>query len=97
VRKMDVTDKDSIFALAEELGRVDILFNCAGSVYFVLQCYLELAGLPSFARDFYGQLCLSVCLFLCLLISLKNWVASIFCSTVRGQFICQCYLEPCLF
>jgi NADP-dependent 3-hydroxy acid dehydrogenase YdfG len=33
VRKLDVTDKESIFALAEELGRVDILFNCAGSVH----------------------------------------------------------------
>jgi NAD(P)-dependent dehydrogenase (short-subunit alcohol dehydrogenase family) len=30
VCKLDVTDKDAIFALAEELGTVDILFNCAG-------------------------------------------------------------------
>jgi hypothetical protein len=69
VRKLDVTNKDSIFALAEELGRIDILFNCAGSVYFVLQCYLELVGLPGFAWDLYSQLCLSVFLFFCLFLS----------------------------
>jgi hypothetical protein len=65
-----VPNKDSIFVLDEELGWVNILFNCAGSVYFLLQCYLELVGLPGFARDFYCQLCLSVSLFLCLSISL---------------------------
>lgn len=31
-RRLDVTDADAIRALAAELGRVDILFNCAGIV-----------------------------------------------------------------
>ena len=31
-RPLDVTDADAVSALARNLGRVDILFNCAGFV-----------------------------------------------------------------
>jgi 2-keto-3-deoxy-L-fuconate dehydrogenase len=39
-RKLDVTDKAAIEALAAELGAVDILFNCAGYVHngTILEC-----------------------------------------------------------
>jgi 2-keto-3-deoxy-L-fuconate dehydrogenase len=33
VRRLDVTDAQAIAALAQELGTVDILFNCAGYVH----------------------------------------------------------------
>src|SRR5271155_2478874 len=32
-RRLDVTDQGAIAALADELGPLDILFNCAGFVY----------------------------------------------------------------
>src|SRR5579863_10009254 len=32
-RRLDVTDRDAIAALADELGPLDILFNCAGFVH----------------------------------------------------------------
>ena len=32
-RRLDVTDRAAIAALAEELGPLDILFNCAGFVH----------------------------------------------------------------
>ena len=32
-RRLDVTDADAIQALADELGAIDILFNCAGFVH----------------------------------------------------------------
>ena len=40
VRKLDVTDKAAIAALARELGAVDVLFNCAGYVHngTILEC-----------------------------------------------------------
>ncbi len=31
-RKLDVRDKQAIDALAQEIGAVDVLFNCAGYV-----------------------------------------------------------------
>ena len=39
-RRLDVRDADAIAALAAELGRVDILFNCAGVVHAgtILDC-----------------------------------------------------------
>jgi len=33
VRKVDVTSKEEILSLAEGLGKVDVLFNCAGYVH----------------------------------------------------------------
>lgn len=43
VRRLDVTKPDEIRALADELGRVDILFNCAGYVDdgSILDCDLD--------------------------------------------------------
>jgi 2-keto-3-deoxy-L-fuconate dehydrogenase len=40
VRRLDVTDKAAIEALAGELGAIDVLFNCAGFVHHgtVLDC-----------------------------------------------------------
>jgi 2-keto-3-deoxy-L-fuconate dehydrogenase len=40
VRRLDVTDKAAIAALASELGALDVLFNCAGFVHHgtVLDC-----------------------------------------------------------
>jgi 2-keto-3-deoxy-L-fuconate dehydrogenase len=40
VRRLDVTDKAAIEALAQELRALDVLFNCAGFVHHgsVLQC-----------------------------------------------------------
>jgi 2-keto-3-deoxy-L-fuconate dehydrogenase len=40
VRRLDVTDAGAIEALAEELGALDVLFNCAGFVHHgsVLEC-----------------------------------------------------------
>jgi 2-keto-3-deoxy-L-fuconate dehydrogenase len=40
VRRLDVTDKAAIEALAAELGAIDVLFNCAGFVHHgtVLEC-----------------------------------------------------------
>src|SRR5207245_7371736 len=32
-RHLDVTDEDEIAALADELGSLDVLFNCTGFVY----------------------------------------------------------------
>src|SRR5207249_5879372 len=32
-RRLDVTDREAIAALADELGPLDILFNCAGFVH----------------------------------------------------------------
>lgn len=39
-RKLDVTDKDAIAALVSEIGRLDVLFNCAGFVHAgnILEC-----------------------------------------------------------
>ena len=39
-RRLDVTDHEAIDALAEDLGAVDILFNCAGMVHHgtILDC-----------------------------------------------------------
>lgn len=39
-RRLDVTDKASITALAEEIGGLDVLFNCAGFVHAgtILDC-----------------------------------------------------------
>jgi 2-keto-3-deoxy-L-fuconate dehydrogenase len=39
-RSLDVTDKAAIAALAQEIGAVDILFNCAGFVHHgtILEC-----------------------------------------------------------
>ena len=30
VRQLDVTDKVAIFSLADQVDKIDILFNCAG-------------------------------------------------------------------
>ncbi|MBL8807794.1 MAG: SDR family oxidoreductase [Rhodospirillales bacterium] len=39
-RRLDVTDKAAIFALAKEIGAADVLFNCAGYVHngTILDC-----------------------------------------------------------
>jgi len=39
-RRLDVTDADSVFEIAADIGAVDILFNCAGFVHHgsVLDC-----------------------------------------------------------
>jgi len=39
-RKLDVLDKEAIAALADEVGAVDVLFNCAGHVHHgsILEC-----------------------------------------------------------
>ena len=39
-RRLDVTDADSVFAIAADIGAVDILFNCAGFVHHgsILDC-----------------------------------------------------------
>ncbi|MBI1243980.1 MAG: SDR family oxidoreductase [Alphaproteobacteria bacterium] len=39
-RTLDVTDKAAIFALAKEIGTIDVLFNCAGYVHngTILDC-----------------------------------------------------------
>ena len=39
-RRLDVTDADSVLAIAADIGAVDILFNCAGFVHHgsVLEC-----------------------------------------------------------
>ena len=40
IRGLDVTDADAVIAAAAELGRVDVLFNCAGFVHHgsILEC-----------------------------------------------------------
>ncbi|MGB0808847.1 MAG: SDR family oxidoreductase, partial [bacterium] len=40
VRKLDVCDPDSITKLTEEIGTIDVLFNCAGFVHSgtILEC-----------------------------------------------------------
>ena len=40
VRKLDVCDPDSITKLIEEIGKIDVLFNCAGFVHngTILEC-----------------------------------------------------------
>ena len=39
-RRLDVTDADSVLAIAADLGAIDVLFNCAGFVHHgsVLEC-----------------------------------------------------------
>src|SRR4051794_25625969 len=39
-RKLDVTDAAAIQALAKDIGRIDVLFNCAGHVHSgtILDC-----------------------------------------------------------
>lgn len=40
LRRLDVTDRNAVVALAQELGALDVLFNCAGFVHHgtVLDC-----------------------------------------------------------
>lgn len=40
IRRLDVTDKDAVLAVAAELGAPDVLFNCAGFVHHgsILEC-----------------------------------------------------------
>jgi 2-keto-3-deoxy-L-fuconate dehydrogenase len=40
LRRLDVTDREAVAALAEELGALDVLFNCAGFVHHgtILDC-----------------------------------------------------------
>ncbi len=40
VRQLDVTDRDAVLRLADEVGAVDALFNCAGFVHHgtILDC-----------------------------------------------------------